>query len=197
MSFDQARSRGSQSWIQDPRFAPNDAPNDAPNVPTGWTNVHTGCLGPMVNGSQAQASWAGKQTWQANKLHGKTGRYQVVKAHNSRKPRTSYLTVTTFCSAHPRRACQIYGMAAIFKISQGVLLLTVFAPRCPSGCTCAKYHLSYVYPLIVILLGNVLAYRSKQFYDTAQQQSASPPGAATSSSTIPNTSTTKKESELV
>jgi hypothetical protein len=96
--------------------------------------------------------------------------------------------------AHPRRAGQIYGLAAIFKISQGVLLLTVFAPWCPSGCTCPKYHLSYVYPFIVILLGNVLAYRSKQFYDTAQQQPASPPGGSTSSST---TSTTKKESELV
>jgi hypothetical protein len=92
MSFDQARSRGSQSWIQDPRFAPN----DAPNVPTGWTNVHTGCLGPMVNGSQAQASWAGKQTWQANKLHGKTGRHQVAKAHYSRKqePRISLLRLS-------------------------------------------------------------------------------------------------------
>jgi hypothetical protein len=102
--------------------------------------------------------------------------------------------------AHPRRACQLYAIAAIFKILQGVLLLTVFSPTCPSGCACAKYHLSYVYPLIVILMGNMLALRSKQFFDVIQKQQQEQqvsPRASTSSSPTATSSSTKKDNELV
>lgn len=82
--------------------------------------------------------------------------------------------VAVFCYkekllANPSRASRLYAIAAVIKVTIGVLLLTAFSPTCPSGCYCGTYHPSYIYPLIVIFVGVVWAARSKKFYALSQQ----------------------------
>lgn len=60
---------------------------------------------------------------------------------------------------NPQVAAKIHFGAGGIKILLGILILTVFHPTCPSGCTCYEYSgiaPSYAYGMIVLVCGKNL-----------------------------------------
>lgn len=72
--------------------------------------------------------------------------------------------------ANAQVAARLYFGLSVIKVLLGILLFTVLAPTCPSGCYCGTYHPSYLYPTIVLLVGVAWALRGKRYHDMAAAQ---------------------------
>lgn len=72
---------------------------------------------------------------------------------------------------YPRLGAKIYISIGSIKILLGILLLTVFHPECPDGCSCAaNMHnpASYFYGILVLLIGTLWILRGIKFLQVAR-----------------------------
>ena len=60
----------------------------------------------------------------------------------------------------------LFGFAGV-KFLLGILLFTVFLPKCPNGCICDRYPFNY--PTIVILLSIYWAFLGKKYLALSRQ----------------------------
>ena len=68
---------------------------------------------------------------------------------------------------HPEHGYKVlFGFAGV-KFLLGILLFTVFLPKCPNGCICDRYPFNY--PTIVILLSIYWAFLGTKYLALARQ----------------------------
>ena len=71
--------------------------------------------------------------------------------------------------SNPKQAAKIYFTTGSIKILLGILILTVFQPRCPSGCTCYGRLPSPFYGCIVLFIGTLWFIRGCRYLKTARE----------------------------
>ena len=62
----------------------------------------------------------------------------------------------------------LFGFAGV-KFLIGILLVTVFLPKCPNGCICDQYSQSIIYPTVVILLSIYWAFLGTKYLASSRQ----------------------------
>jgi hypothetical protein len=55
-------------------------------------------------------------------------------------------------SESPGLVSRFYAMASVVKLTLAILIIAVFVPKCPSGCSCEDSAHFYVYPVVAALV---------------------------------------------